>query len=271
MADDVSTTEEHQAVPVEEQVEAKPEAVATDDDSATDVSAVDAPDMESEAESSPDPEHLDDLLKRYPNLREQMDARDRERENAGAQRREAQLRREAGNKDATRRNVAALFEAWGIEDEPDEKNRMRVDYLYDLASANSMMDLAIRYADYLKEHYSIPTDFRERAVASRESNDFDGYVSTLIEGAVVARMRNIDGADVPRDSNIYRWMLKERDRMVAEELKAKEIESKPKPKTAPPVRGSAPTPKTITGSQYAAGNVTDRKRWNDEGYMVVLG
>ena len=123
MADEPDAVEEAGQAPVEDAPQA--EAVAPDEstdivmedaagDEAVQPEAVTEGDPEAEVEQDTpeiplgDASSLDDVLERFPHLRGQLETRDQERENAGAQRREAQLRREAGSREQTAERLQSI-------------------------------------------------------------------------------------------------------------------------------------------------------------------
>ena len=170
------------------------------------------------------PVSLDELIERDEKLREQLDARLKERENAGANRREAQLKREAGKKEVTTRNVQRWLAENGIE--VDDTSRLA--YFFDLATAHEAMELATNVPDALLRNHPVPVDAREKAVEARERGDWDGYVSTLLNGAVEAEVAK-------RTADNEKRITTEVNKRLAAEIKARGIEKAPQREGAPHV------------------------------------
>lgn len=239
--------------------EADAERDATGDGAAAVEGAVPAVDETPQSEF----ETLDAVWERYPALREQHEAtlaeERRVAENAGAQRREQQLKREAGQQDVTRRNVARFLQDTGIEVEDPS----RLDYLYSLAAANSAYELAQALPDAALRNYSIPVETREKALQARESGDWDGYLATLVNGAVEVK-------DAERQRLFDTKVTAEVNKRLAGEIKARGLEKAPvrDPMPATPV-GSAsrggPTPE-----EYAGATRTQRAQWRREGVNPVV-
>lgn len=180
-------------------------------------------------ESPPEPLTLDAILEQHPHLRDVLSERDRDRENAGAQRREAQLRREAGTKEQTKANTERILREFGVEDVDPTK----INFVYDLASSNAAYQLAQEFPNALMSQYQIAADVREQALERREANDWDGYVSALIDGAVSAKTEEI------------RAQIREEERVAAREyvnaeLKAQQVEGGPQVSAPPATPVGAP-------------------------------
>ena len=213
-----------QAIPADE---VQPEAVTTDltadatPDGAADADTSDAP------AGLTDPDSIEALWERYPTLREQHEQtqreRDQEREIAGANRERARLQREAGKKDSTRRNVTRALTDLGYEVEDTAK----LDYFYDLAAANAAHELAQAVPDAVLRNHPVPVEVREAALEARERGDWDGYVSTLLNGAVEAK-------DAERQKTFDQKVKAESDRRVAAETAALRAERAPVREGAPP-------------------------------------
>lgn len=229
----------------------------------------DAADAEGAAGSpgAPDePTDLDSLWARYPTLRELNDTalsdRDRERENAGANRERARLQREAGKKDSTRQNVARFLAEQGV----DVDDTQRLDYFYDLAAANSAMELATAIPEAILRNYTLPPAVREQAIAARENGDWDGYVTQYVTGAVDAGITQKVGTlslkDIPADSALRKEIDAENQVWRAAELRALRASAAPRsPGGLPVPQGNAggPTPYSqMTSEQRAALSPSER-------------
>lgn len=197
------------------------------------------------------PPSLDAILERDELLRQQYEERLRERENAGANRREAQLKREAGRKDVTTRNVQRFLSELGIEVEDPS----RLHYFQDLALAHEAIELATNVPEALLRNHPVPVEAREQAVAAREAGDWDGYVGTLLNGAVQAEIKKLRAEDEKR-------IVTEVNRRVSAEIKARGIEKAPvrdTPPTAPGGGAPAPIPYSrMTTEQRAAMTPAER-------------
>lgn len=216
IADEQAPTQEI-AAPV-----ALEEAVPTD---LTPAAAVDGVTDETDPPADETPPTLESILERDERLRAQFEERLRERENAGANRREAQLKREAGKKEVTTRNVQRYLAENGLEvDDPS-----RLHYFFDLATAHEAMELATNVPDALMRGHTVPVDAREQALAAREAGDWDGYISHLINGAVEAGLdKRVEAEKQRLDAENKKWRAAELAAMRAE--------------MAPKSEGALPTP-----------------------------
>ena len=216
-----------------------------------------------------DPSTLDELIGRHEWLRDALSARDRERENAGGQRREAQLKREAGSREQTRQGTAAWMRAQGID--PDEAIQLdngqswrRAEFMYDLARANTATEIVRDLPQHLLDKYTIPPEVREEAarvfdtpIDADGTRDHLGYLQTLLSGA-------LDAQDKARESKLRKELEQEYKRKFDDEVKALRAEQTPQPAGAPNVpRGSAPDVLKIpyhelTSQQRAAMSPTER-------------
>lgn len=205
------------------------------------------------------PPSLDAILERDERLREQLEERLRERENAGANRREAQLKREAGKKEVTTSNVRRFLADQGYEvDDP-----ARLHYFYDLAAANSAHELATTLPDVLMSDFKVPVEAREQAVEARERGDWNGYIGTLITGAVESKV-----AEKLADNE--RVITAEVNRRLAAEIKARGIEKAPVREGAPPAPMSSSPNSGPTPAQYRAATSAQRAAWRKQGVEPAL-
>lgn len=191
---------------------------------------------------------LDALLERHPELRSDFDERIKVRENAAAQRREAQMRREAGTREQTRAQVqryldnvvAQPLRQLGATDEEIAamtRDTSRLDFMYALARENAGTEIARELPDALLREYALPAEAKLAAVEARDQlvtladgtqvPNYDAYVRTLVDAAVDLRVKERT-AELERETNA------KVARLVAAELKAKAIESAPKVE-APPI------------------------------------
>lgn len=145
------------------------------------------------------------------------------REEAARQREADRLRREAGKEEIVTQQVSRFLKDQGYEvDDP-----ARLNFFYKLAHGHASYESAVEFAEALKDQFSIPADFKDKAVAARESGDFSGYVLNLVEGAAAAK-----------ESEIEARIRKEYDAKLVAELKAREI----KPPSEPPPTAEIGTP-----------------------------
>lgn len=170
-------------------------------------------------------ETLETFLARNEAARAEHEQIVRERENAGAQRREATLKKEAGRKDMTVRNVQRWAQdTLGVAvDDPSQ-----LAYFYDLAAGHFAGEfLADTVPNVLLKDFNISVEAREAAVAARENGDWDGYFSHLVDGAVETRVAE-------RAAVIQKQADAEVTKRVAAEIKARGIEKAPVRDGAPP-------------------------------------
>lgn len=210
------------------------------------------------AEETDTPPTLEALFTAHPGLRADYETRVAEErrvaENAGAQRREAQLKHEAGQKDVTIRNV----QRWATETlgAPLE-DTTQVAYLYDLAAANAARELATALPDAVLRNYAVAPESRNQALDARDRGDWDGYLTTLVAGAVEATLESrMEAYRKEQEAANQRWR--------AAELKAMRLEQAPKRDGAPAMpRGTTPEPVPyyqMTPEQRAAMTPEERDR-----------
>jgi hypothetical protein len=191
-----------------------------------------------------EPRSIEDLRRMFPELARAL-------ENAGAQRREAQLRREAGSREGTRLRVRELLERLGIDErELDDRDERQLDLLYELAAANASEEVMRALATQAAGAYGLTRGQLasiDGAVAEMGGGELSDYAMELFDSAVNAAAR--DGAagltldDVTPDlaPDLHREIADEVDRQVVAELRARELERRPR-RSAPPAtpQGRAP-------------------------------
>ena len=236
IADEQDTTQESPAP------EALEEAVTAD--LAPDVEADEGAD-DTTLPADETPESLEMFLARNEAARAEHDAKIAERENAGANRERSRLQREAGKKDVTVKNV----QRWATEvfGAPLE-DTAHASYLYDLAAANAAHELASTLPDVLMSDFKVPVEAREQAVEARERGDWNGYIGTLITGAVTAEVTKQREGDEAR-------INAEVQKRLASEIKARRIEAAPVREGAPAAPRSAapeglPNPNLMSPAAY---------------------
>ena len=180
----------------------------------------------------------------------------KERENAGAQRREAQLKREAGTQQVTRQNVANFLAAAGLDpSEPvvdaEGRNLMpRAEYLYALAQANAAVEITKVIPDVMLKDYGIPAEVREQALELRaDGRPADEWLTVLVKGAVDARVEETRKGDEAK-------IKSEVAKRLAAEIKARGIEAAPKTAGAPPI----PVGATAGGDKIPYSQMTREQR-----------
>ena len=195
-----------------------------------------------EPETPAEPTTLAELAERHEWAAEALAARDAERENAGGQRREASLRREAGSREQTAQNTARLLTAWD-ELEPDERAKS-AGWTYDLATANAAVEATKILGESVRQIYDVPADVVEKALSFRESEnpDWGGYTKTLIDGAVATGIAAASISDVPEGSKLHGEIKAEVQRLLDGEISARKLEAMPKGEAPPatPASGGAP-------------------------------
>lgn len=159
------------------------------------------------------------------------------REESIRRRTEEALKREASNNESVQAVLSNMLEKAVESGDPAEYRRLAGQALlwnrqYQLA------ELARELPDALLRSYQIPVDVREKALEIRESNpsspNWDGYVTTLIDGAVAQKVDELRKDDESR-------VAKAIADGVAAELRARQVEAAPRLQT-PPVtpQGAAP-------------------------------
>ena len=192
--------------------------------------------------------------------------------NAGAQQREAALRRELGNDEAVKARMvqyAAHVEQNGSD--PAKLNQIIQDR--DLFATD-----AARRAlgnDVLSTYVTDPAErARQQATLERLNGDALGtevgsLFNTAVNAAAAQRVADFGFADVPKDSTLYKGMKAAKDREVADELKAHGIEVKGSKSPAPAVpqsgTGNAGGP---TAAEYKAASRAQRQQWRKENVEI---
>lgn len=167
----------------------------------------------------------------------------RDRENAGAQRREAQLKREAGRNENVRAMSERFLREFGIDPTSlDDQKKQRLNLL----SESALSFQAREFVDQVPKallNRDLPVEVREKAIEAREQGDWDGYVSTLLTGAVEAatseRVGAVKLADIPAGAPLHAEVQKAIADGVAAELKAQQ-KAENLPDVPPRTPGGAP-------------------------------
>lgn len=167
------------------------------------------------------PTTVEELRAQFPDLAKAV-------ENAGAQSREATLKREAGSREQTRQRVETIMRKHNIEvEDPAE-----LYYAWDLASANSKVD-AIR--DTVTGFGALFGDsevgplLMEKFEASASMADLEANGKMVAERAVdhalTVRLLDLDGADVTEETapKLHKWIQDEVVRRQELEMAADKI------------------------------------------------
>lgn len=189
---------------------------------------------------------------------------------------EETLKREASNNESVQAVLSQMLERAVESGDPAEYRRVAGQALL-WNRQFQMAELAKELPEALLRSYKLPVEVREKALEVRESNpsvpNWDGYVTTLIDGAVeqkVAELRRDDDARVKKAIA---------DGVIAE-LKAKQIESTPRlqtPPLAPQGGGGISGPvtwdsinSTYTDSQWMNLPSETRKQMSDAANAALL-
>ncbi len=175
----------------------------------------------------------------------------RQRQSA-AQQAEAKIRRDAGNDEAVRTYVRNLRET---VDDPEQYERaateaIRLNREYQQAQVTEFFSTGV------KDLYQVPPEFHERAVTALERGDRAGYVTNLIDGAVAAKTGALKLADIPETAplraEIEAEIKAKAIKAVASELRAKEIEAKPRVESLPPAPSGLPGGRALSAAEIEA-------------------
>lgn len=188
------------------------------------------------AAEPPEPSSIEELAERHQWLKDRLAERDRDRENAGAQRREAQLRREAGSRERIRADVSTFLQAQGLDPEEvvrDAPQYRRAEFMYALAEARAASEIAVALPDIIKTGFEVPPDVREEAARvfdqplnEQGDRNYQAYLKVLIDGAV--------GAEVAKREAVIRKEIEDANRKWrADEEKAMRAAATPQPSAAP--------------------------------------
>lgn len=163
----------------------------------------------------------------------------RQRQSA-AQQAEEKLKRQMGSDEAVRQYVARLREA---AEDPEAFDRAATEAI-NLNRRYQEDQVTEFFANGVKELYKVPPERHERAVNALASGDRAGYVTNLIDGAVEAKAATLRLADIPDGSPLRVEMeaeIKARAaRVIAAELKAKQIAAAPKIEAPPAMPAGVP-------------------------------
>ena len=188
-------------------------------------SAVETDDQPSPEVAPPDltsltPKQLEDL---NPELASAL-------RNAGAQSREAQLRREAGSREATRARVQAIKAK--LAELPDN-DAAGLDFVWDNAAANAQEAIMRQMAEQAIQSFDPSPEERqalESAVSSLEGDALSQYAAQVVSIAAdrVGRKTVYDMSidDIPADSNLAKSARAREAKRIESEAQASEIEGK---------------------------------------------
>lgn len=202
--------------------------------------------------------------RRYPEVARAL-------ENAGAQAREAQLRREAGSRESTRERVAAIRARLAQAPEGDAAG---LDFVWENARANASEDLMRAMATNAIETFNPTSEERamlEAAVADQTGDGLRQYAMQLVTLAAdrVGRRSLYDQSidEIPADSRLARSALEREQRRLEAERKAAAIEARPRRQPAP----ATPAGRPVGTNAYDLNNPFDVLRANREGYFAADG
>ena len=177
----------------------------------------------------------------------------RRREKSAEDRASARLKREAGNNESVQQVLSRLLQS-AVESGGDETELRKIGAQAVVFNRQyQAIELAKELPDALMRNYTIPVEAREAALSAREDNDWDGYATKLIDGAVESKVAELRKADEAR-------VKKAIADGVAAELKARQIETAPKLET-PLV---APSGGTASGADQI-NSMTDADRAYNRG------
>jgi hypothetical protein len=168
-------------------------------------------------------------------------------ENAGAQSREAQLRREAGSRENTRTGVERTLRAVGVD--PDSvPDKSGFDLLYANAHGNAHDAVMRAVAENVRSAFGADPVAAAAIDAGMErtGDELTKFSEALFSAAVDAearrRVTDTKLADVPQGTQLTKDIEAEITRRVDLEVKAAGIESRPRRQPAPnTVEGRPPT------------------------------
>ena len=263
------------AAPVE------PEMVTTEVDAPSDgaVVATEAMPEEivetTEIEVPSEPESVDQLLERYPQLTERLETE----RHAGAQAREAEIRRDAGDLAQTRAASREFLRNAGVD--PDSiEDQKALDYIHNNALAHQYDASRLDLGRGVLAAYVVDPAERERQQASLSrltgealNTEVSGLFDVAVKSTTARVLSELDGSDVSAEvtPKLYKWLHDERDRMVTAELAARTIEANPPKEPAPATTvGTTVGAEGPTRAQYSAASPSQRREWRKQGVEVQL-
>lgn len=198
------------------------------------------------------------------------------REESIRRRTEETLKREASNNESVQNVLSNMLERAVESGDPTEYRRVAGQALL-WNRQFQMAELARELPDALLRSYKLPVEIREKALEVRESNpsapNWDGYVTTLIDGAVDAKVAEARREDEARVKKAIA------DGVVAE-LRARQVEAGPRLETPPlaPQGGSGISGpvtwdsinKTYTDSQWMNLSIEARKQLSESAYAALM-
>lgn len=202
------------------------------------------------------------MRERYPEVARAL-------QNAGAQAREAQLRREAGSRRETRARVAAIKSRLAQLPSDDAAG---LDFVWENAQANASDELMRAMAASAIETFNPSAEERatlEAAIANqRDGEGLRHYAMELVSMAAdrVGRrsMYDLSIDDVPSDSALARSAREREARRVEAERQAAAIEGRPRRTPAPPTPAGRP----VGTNSYDLNNPFEVLRANRDGYFA---
>lgn len=198
-------------------------------------------------------------------LRSFLEKTRKDAEHDGKQRREAELRREAA--DNARTQAVLQGYADGLQKNPQQVQSLAAQAI----QQNRQFALGEAAAEITNTllGYEVPNDTLREAQAELNTSSLpdrvDRYVKTLMSAVVDTE---VGKAMSDQDSKIEK-LVKER---VEAEIKARNLESAPKPSTPPatPPAGIAAGGKNPTPEEYAKATTAQRAKWKREGVEIAF-
>ena len=193
-------------------------------------------------------------------------------ENAGAQAREAQLRRDAGSRESTRQRVAAIRARLA---ELPEEDSAGLDFVWENARANASDELMRAMASNAIETFNPSPEERaslEAAIADQRGEGLREYAMQLVTLAAdrVGRrsLYELSIDELPAESRLAQSIREREERRLDAERRAAAIERRASGRTPPP-----PTPagRPVGTNAYDLNNPFDVLRANREGYFGADG
>lgn len=259
------TLEQEPAEPVEQ-----PDTAETDEPEATETKEAEEPETPDE-DTEPAPLDLttDDgiaaALETNPQLKAFIDHNVANAKNEGAQTEKTRLEVEAGSREQTQLAVRQVLAAFDSEANPDEiiakageREVTKIGLLYELATSNASVKLAKAMPDALMSNFDISVEVREEAMGLREQGQFDGYVTTLINGAVASEVEKATEKIKEDERKSY-------DKRLVGEIEARKLEANPAKEPAPAIPGGSPGGSGITPTQWHDADFAQRAEWKKQG------
>lgn len=200
------------------------------------------------------------------------------REESIRRRTEETLKREASNNESVQQVLSGML-AKAVETGDDSEYRRLAGQALLWNQQYQMAEIAKQFPEALMRQYQLPVDVREKALAIREADpaqsNWDGYVTTLIEGAVEAKVTQARRDDEARVKQAIADG-------VAAELRAREIAARPKIDAPPTPPSGSPAgsngqvtwdqiDKQYTDSQWMNLPAATRRQLSEQASRALTG